>query len=258
LAVLADTFGSRILEGEDFDPTRGLDVEQRRLLTRLLRTGLGSPWTSSAGRLFDAVAAIVGLHQTSSFEGQAAMSLEFAATRAGLEDDGYPIDLDEAPADPDGDRKRATGEERGRVGPSGASPAAAPAIELDWRPMIEAIVADLHSGVDTAVVAARFHNGLAAALRAVAERIGEPRVALTGGCFQNALLTERTASGLETAGFEVLLHRRVPANDGGLALGQIAVGAARLVTDRSRTAGPRRRAIEPKAIEPSTIEPNRR
>ena len=76
------------------------------------------------------------------------------------------------------------------------------------------------------MMAARFHNALVRAIVATAQEIGEERVALTGGCFQNRLLVERTARRLRTAGFEVLLHRQVPPNDGGISLGQIAVAAA--------------------------------
>ena len=94
--------------------------------------------------------------------------------------------------------------------------------------MVEAILADLRAGVEQGIIAARFHNALVDAIIAVARSVGQPRVALTGGCFQNRLLTERVADQLERAGFEVLLHRLVPPNDGGISLGQIAVAAARL------------------------------
>jgi len=82
------------------------------------------------------------------------------------------------------------------------------------------------------VAAARFHGALVESIVAVAERIGERRVALTGGCFQNRLLSERAIGRLERAGFDVLVHRRVPANDGGISLGQVAVAAAGLEARR--------------------------
>ena len=87
---------------------------------------------------------------------------------------------------------------------------------------------DLRRGVATGIMAARFHNALVEAIVAVAQAAGERRVALTGGCFQNRLLTERAAERLERAGFEVLLHRQVPPNDGGISLGQVVIAAARL------------------------------
>jgi hydrogenase maturation protein HypF len=99
---------------------------------------------------------------------------------------------------------------------------------LDWGPLVEALLADLRRGKKTAIIAAMFHNALVEAILSVAQAVGEPRVALTGGCFQNRLLTERAASRLRAAGFEVLLHRQVPPNDGGISLGQVAVAAAKL------------------------------
>jgi hydrogenase maturation protein HypF len=107
-------------------------------------------------------------------------------------------------------------------------------LELDWRPALDRLLADFEAGVPVGTVAARFHNGLTEAILEVAERVGSERVALTGGCFQNRVLSERAAAKLDTRGFSPLLHRQVPANDGGLALGQVAVAAANLptVTDR--------------------------
>lgn len=90
------------------------------------------------------------------------------------------------------------------------------------------VVADLRRGVPQGIIAARFHNALVEAIVAVAQNVGAARVALTGGCFQNRLLTERAADRLQRAGFEVLLHRHVPPNDGGISLGQVAVAAAKL------------------------------
>ena len=99
---------------------------------------------------------------------------------------------------------------------------------LDWQPVVEAVLVDLQQGVDPGIMAARFHNALVDAIMTVAEIVGERRVALTGGCFQNRLLVERTVRRLRHAGYEVLLHRHVPPNDGGISLGQVAVAAARL------------------------------
>ena len=90
------------------------------------------------------------------------------------------------------------------------------------------VMEDSRRGVEAGIIAGRFHNSLVGAIVAVARAIGESRVALTGGCFQNRLLTERTARQLREAGFEVLLHRQVPPNDGGISLGQVAVAVARL------------------------------
>ena len=93
---------------------------------------------------------------------------------------------------------------------------------------MEAILSDLRRGVEVGIMAARFHNGLVAGAVAVAQAVGHPRIALSGGCFQNRRLTEQMAQALRRAGFEVLLHRQVPPNDGGISLGQVAVAAASL------------------------------
>ena len=104
-------------------------------------------------------------------------------------------------------------------------------LELDWQPIVEGVIEDSQRHVDPGIIAGRFHNTLVEAIVAVAERIGETRVALTGGCFQNRLLTERAASRLRESGLDVLIHRQVPANDGGISLGQVAIAAARFDDD---------------------------
>jgi hydrogenase maturation protein HypF len=174
-----------------FRPTE-LDVV-RQMLVR----GVNAPVTSSAGRLFDAFAAVAGLRQTCAYEGQAAIELEGAA---GDEATGrrYRLPL----------RK---GDDTVLV--------------VDWEPALDEALADLRAGLPTAEISAAFHDGLAIALADVAARAGQRTVALTGGCFQNARLTERTVAALRAAGLDAVWHRRVPPNDGGLALGQ-AVWAA--------------------------------
>lgn len=97
---------------------------------------------------------------------------------------------------------------------------------LDWRVLVEAVLHDLQRGEAPGIMAAAFHNALVEAIVVVAQHVGEPRVALSGGCFQNRLLTERAARRLREQGFDVLLHRQVPPNDGGISLGQIVVAAA--------------------------------
>ncbi len=175
---------------------------EKRVLTSMLASGLNFPVTTSAGRLFDAVASLLGVAQKCAFEGQAAMQLEWLADET--EEGSWKFSFEE------------TGMK----------------ILLDWSPLIEALLAERAAGVPTARLAARFHNSLAAAIVEVARRVGCPRVALTGGCFQNKLLTERAAAGLRREGFDVLLHREVPPNDGGICLGQVAVAAARLAAGR--------------------------
>jgi len=166
-------------------------VSEPDALKTMLDKGFNSPLTSSIGRLFDGVAALVGLRQKVSFEGQAAMELEFSL-------DG--IETNEAYA------FHITGK--------------APLI-LDWQPVIEGILADLEHGLPIGEISAKFHNSLVEAIVIIARRVGEPKVALTGGCFQNRYLTERAVKRLQQEGFHAYWHQRVPPNDGGIALGQI-------------------------------------
>jgi len=209
--ALLDAVGER----RDLPPFAGLEERRERLFRQLLSSPSASPLTSSAGRLFDGIASLVGLAQECSYEGEAASRLELAADASiGA---AYPMDL-------------CDGDDGG------------PLYEIDWRPTVAAVAADVHAGRDRGTIAARFHNALAAALAAVAERVGEARVALTGGCFQNALLTARVRDSIRKAGHEVLLHRNVPPNDGSIALGQIAVVTAEL--DGASRSGSHGRARE--------------
>lgn len=164
-----------------------------------------TPTTTSAGRLFDAVAALAGFAPRVGHEGQAAMELE-AAARGGEHGD-YPI----------------------TVGPGGAEGSG---LLIDPRTAILAIRADIDSGLDVGTVAARFHNGLAAAtaaaLAAAATAAGLDTAVLSGGAFQNRLLLERTADRLRDLGLRALVPERLPPNDGGIAYGQVAVAAAGL------------------------------
>jgi hydrogenase maturation protein HypF len=160
--------------------------------------------TSSAGRLFDAVSALVCGRDAVNYEGQAAIELEQLAHPAELGSYAVPI--------------------------SGTRP-----FQLEGKALVRAVVEDMAAGTDRDVVAARFHNGLAGAVVAACCRArqmtgGTGTVALSGGVFQNVLLTERVSTGLLQEGFRVLGHRRVPTNDGGISLGQAAVAGAQ---DRS-------------------------
>ncbi|MGF1664412.1 MAG: carbamoyltransferase HypF [Kineosporiaceae bacterium] len=186
----------------DLPPVAACPPDERRVLARQLEVGLAVVPTSSAGRLFDAVASIAGLCHESVFEAQAAMALEAAAVGAGgvdAEVDPYPL----------------------------------PLVDGQWRceVLVREAVADVRAGAAPELVAARFHRGLARAAAdgaaGVAAAAGVDRVALSGGVFANALLSTLVARRLREAGLRVLRQRRVPATDGGLALGQIAVAAAR-------------------------------
>jgi hydrogenase maturation protein HypF len=199
LAVLFEVLGGDALSREDLAPVRAFPPHERALLAQMLETGLNAPLTTSAGRLFDAVAALLGLSQQTRYEGQAAMALEAAADPR--EDAAWPLPL---------------------VPREGA-----PAL-LDWEPLLHALLEDLGRGVNAGRLAARFHNSLVDGIARTAEAAGETRVALTGGCFQNRFLLERASERLSALGFTVLLHREVPPNDGGISLGQVLAGAHHL------------------------------
>jgi hydrogenase maturation protein HypF len=179
-----------------------------RAVARMIERRFNSVPTSSAGRLFDAVAAIAGVRAKVRYEGQAAMELEWLATDI-LPDGSYPFVIEEPTSGTDAD------------GP----------LVVDTRPLIRAVVADRKAGVEAARIARRFHSTLVNMIgdvcQQIRERTGLSVAALTGGVFMNALLVEEVTARLTGAGFKVLRHRTVPANDGGLALGQLAIGAAR-------------------------------
>lgn len=204
LALLLELFGEAALSREELAPVASFSTGERVLLARMLATGTRSPVTTSAGRLFDGVAALLGLHPKAGFEGQAAMALEALADPS--ERGAYPLPL--APA---------------RVPGAAAS--------LDWGPLLHALLDDGARGVGTSIRSARFHNALVDGIAAVARLAGSPRVALSGGCFQNRFLVDRTRARLTADGFEVLTHRLVPPNDGGIALGQVMVAGARIDAD---------------------------
>jgi hydrogenase maturation protein HypF len=205
LALLLEVLGEKALDREDLECVRSFAPGERAVLARMISSGLNAPQTTSAGRLFDAAASLLGIAQKSSFEGQAAMALEAAALEGSASPENarteYPFPL-------------------GAV-------AEAPAV-LDWKPLVLSLVEERARGVSVPVLAARFHASLADGILAAARHARVRRVALTGGCFQNRLLTELAVARLEADGFEVLLHGAVPPNDGGIGVGQVLVAAARL------------------------------
>ncbi|MEO5894361.1 MAG: carbamoyltransferase HypF [Vicinamibacterales bacterium] len=189
--------------GEDAALVTSRHAGAAPLIEKMIAQGINAPLTSSAGRLFDAVAALAGLRDQVSFEGQAAMELESLAVDAAA-DGSYPMEIDA----------------RDRM------------LILDTRQLIRAVAQDVRTGCSASLIARRFHEGLAGGIAAVCRRIreltGVTDVVLTGGVFLNALLTEKCIDRLTPSGFRVYRHRVVPPNDGGLSLGQLAVAAARL------------------------------
>jgi hydrogenase maturation protein HypF len=183
---------------------RRLSAKPVATLQAMMESGLNAPPASSAGRLFDAVAAVLCVSpETCSYEGQAAIGLEaLAATEQREPGDEYV----------------------GRI-------VAGPIEQISWAAMWRSLLADLARGVETSRIAARFHAGLALTLSSLVARLAGDRgidtVVLGGGVFQNRLLLEAVSSGLEAGGLRVLSPRLLPANDGGISLGQGAIAAAR-------------------------------
>lgn len=200
IALLLDTFGEDALKAmPTLMPIRSRRASDLRVLQRMIETGVNTPLTSSVGRLFDGVTALIGLRQIVNYSGQAAIELEGRASRVTTSSaEVYPFIVGEK-----------IGEDE-------------PKLMIDWRPSIRALVSDVQNERDAGAMAAAFHNGLVAAMVEIAKKIGQPSIGLSGGCFQNRYLIERAKTLLEAAGFTVHLHRDVPPNDGGLALGQLA------------------------------------
>jgi hydrogenase maturation protein HypF len=172
-----------------------LTDSERAVFPALVERGLHTPWTSSIGRLFDAVAAITGVATQSRFEGQAAMRLEGAIGGArGVEAYPSPI-VDGMPS------------------------------ELDWRPLIEAVLEDAARGRGVDRIALRFHNALVDWIVQMAARAGLSQVVMSGGVFQNRYLAETALARLEARGLRAFVSRRIPPNDGGIAIGQIVLAA---------------------------------
>ena len=210
--ALAHLHAAGLPWGADLPPVMALDPTALRVLKRQLERRLVTVPTTSMGRLFDAVAALVGLRQEASFEGQPAMELEALAEGAdfeigGQKADGYRFAID---GDPGGD---------------------APLV-LDPRPVLAAMVDDLTRGRGPAALADGFHTAVAEAVAETCDRLhrvmGVATVMLTGGVFQNLVLLRRTVRGLRARGLEPLVHRRFPPNDGGLAIGQAVLAGHRL------------------------------
>jgi hydrogenase maturation protein HypF len=214
LGLLFARFGEAVFEREDLPPVKAFSPAERASLRTMLARGLNAPMTSSAGRLFDAVASLAGLRQQVRFEGQAAMDLEFALG-AHPTSEAYAFGLQVTADEPQNPN---TAESPSVI----EAPAFHSALRIPHSALLTALLEDLQHSVPVPVLSAKFHNGLVEAIIAVARRAGCERVALSGGCFQNRYLLERTCLRLEQEGFRPYWHQRVPPNDGGVALGQIA------------------------------------
>ena len=180
-----------------------VEPSQIEVVLRMMEQNLNSPKTSSCGRLFDAVSALVGIRSHVNYEAQAAIELEMAIANDG-DETGYPMDLTLR----NGDRV------------------------IDTRRMFEQILTDLDRELPVATISRRFHNALIAVFAGLAESIRSEstlaRVCLSGGTFHNAYLLMGLQKRLTESGFEVFIHSQVPAGDGGLSLGQAMIAAHQL------------------------------
>jgi len=204
LSYLIETFGEQ-RAWPDIQLLSAIPAKKLELVQTMIRRRVYTVQTSSCGRLFDAAASILGLRHETNFEGQAAIELEMAACE-GIED-GYPFDIESG--------------EPWRV---------------DMRPVIRGIVDDLRCSSHTGVISAKFHNTIAAIIVEVSKRLRQAeklnRVCLSGGTFQNAYLLTHSVAGLRGCGFEVFLHAKVPANDGGISLGQAVIASRKAKLSR--------------------------
>jgi hydrogenase maturation protein HypF len=205
VSLLFETFGDEAFGREELHPVHAFEQAERKVIAQMMRQGLNSPWTSSAGRLFDAMAAIIGARQIARFEGQAAMELEWLAMRSNLEG-SYDFSMRDGKDTP---------------------------TELDWAPMVTEVLRDVAHGVGKEDMARKFHNTLAEMIVSVSRLHPGVPVALSGGCFQNRLLTELAIARLQADGAKVYWHQRVPPNDGGIALGQVLAAARQLKSEEN-------------------------
>ncbi|WP_319445336.1 MULTISPECIES: carbamoyltransferase HypF [unclassified Mycobacterium] len=197
---LAHLWAAGIPWDTDLPPVRACPTDERRVLHHQLETGLGCAPTSSMGRLFDAVSALAGVRQVVAYEAQAA--IEFEGLTRGVDGGSTRYDF--------------------TVDSGGA------ATVIDAAPLLSAVIKDVRADVPPGVIGARFHRAVADLIVDLATTCdpGSQPVALSGGVFQNAALLRLAVNGLRARGFDVITHRRVPPNDGGLALGQLLVANA--------------------------------
>lgn len=199
LGVLYELFGDAAFEMKGLAPIDAFSNVEFANLKQILRRKINCPACCSVGRFFDAVASLLKLRQRAAFEGQAAMTLEFAC-EPDVSESGYQFVINDLQT---------------------------PWV-LDWAPVIVGVLADLEAGLPAGVITTRVHQALIEAIVEIACRTGAERVALSGGCFQNRQLLERTVTRLRSKNIQAHWHHRVPTNDGGIALGQV-YGARRIL-----------------------------
>lgn len=207
IGLLYEVLGAALFEMRELASLQAFSAQELSILSTMLKRNLNTPLTSSAGRLFDAIASIIGLCQQSTFEGQAAMELEFALLDLKT-DERYKFNI---------------------LKPTKTN---IPAI-VDWSYLLHSVLHDICSGLSSGHISAKFHNTLVEIIVAIAKYVGEKQIVLTGGCFQNLYLIERAIRRLKEEGFLPYWHQKVPPNDGGIALGQIVAASRELINNGS-------------------------
>lgn len=190
LGLLYSIYGDDLFEEKSELISGTFEKNEIQALRQMLKKKINSPLTSSVGRLFDAVASLLNLVNINNYEGQAGMSLEFAI--GSDTSDYYPFGIN--------DKK---------------------IFIIDWQPIIKEILIDKLNKIPIKIISAKFHNTLGQIILSAAKITDDEKVVLSGGCFQNAALLEKTVGLLRNEGYKVYWHQRVPPNDGGLSLGQI-------------------------------------
>jgi hydrogenase maturation protein HypF len=202
LGLLHEIFEGAVLDIDNLAPLKSISPVEINILISMIQKKLNTPLTSSVGRLFDAVSSILGLCQYNTFEGKAAMKLEFV--------------MDNLKTDENYDYTIINSENQ------------ISSYTIDWAPTIKSILDDLNFKTPVKSISAKFHNTLVEIIISMARHVGEEKVVLTGGCFQNKYLLERAIDRLNSEGFSTYWPERIPPNDGGIALGQI-VAASRIL-----------------------------
>ncbi|MFO1501379.1 MAG: carbamoyltransferase HypF [Verrucomicrobiota bacterium] len=212
LGLLYEMEGAGALRRSQLAPVRSFSAPELRNVLRMLQSHLNAPLTSSVGRLFDGVASLLGMRQKTSYEGQAAMELEFALDQFDTQAH-YPTGLKTTVRSRANAVSATEPEASGDVGPE-------PWV-LDWQPIVQGLLDDMEKGLPPGMISLKVHLSLVEAIVQVAQKAGKPHVVLSGGCFQNKFLVERALARLNEAGFHAHFPRLVPPNDGGIALGQV-------------------------------------
>ncbi len=191
VGMLYEIFGDRLFECEPVK--NSMSEKEQRLILQMMKLEINSPLTSSVGRMFDAVGALLNLQHRANFEGQTAMQVEFSAQ---LSSDKIIYHYSIMQSD-------------------------SLCFVVNWVDMLAAILKDIQNNVAVKDIAKRFHNTLIEIIVAIAMRVNKKKVLLSGGCFQNTILLEGVVLQLRENGFTPYWHQRIPTNDGGISVGQI-------------------------------------